>query len=204
MPKNSACLVISPPLVGKKEFIFKILADSLNNKEPILFVTTDSSPEKLKEEMSQEKFSFSPSFIEFIDCYSYNSGNIGVKDTNDIKRVSGPLAFNEISIAILDEERKFLKKDTDSEHLILFNSLSTLLMYSSAEAVSRFLQILIAKVKNLNGSIVFTLEEGMHDEKAIVALEHLMDVIIRLKAEKEKTFFTASGIEGFGKWTLLQ
>lgn len=203
IPKSSACVVISPPLVGKKELLFRFVADSLENKEPVLFIISDSSPEALKKELLQEKIFFKPELLRFVDCYSYHSGNSNVKDTNDIKRVSGPLAFNEISIAIHDIERKFLRQGSDSGHKVLFSSLSTLLMYSNAGAVSRFLQVLIAKIKNLNGSVIFTLEEGMHDEKTIVTIEHLMDVIISLKKEKGKVLFMARGIKGFDKWTAL-
>lgn len=203
LPVNSACVVVSPPLIGKKEFLFRLITNSFKNKEPILFVTIENSPEEIKREMLKERIFFKPDLLKFIDCYSYHSGNINARDTNDIKRVSGPLAFNEISIAIYDAERKFLKQDSKSEHKVLFSSLSTLLMYSKAEAVSRFLQVLIAKIKNLNGSIIFTLEEGMHNEKTIVIIEHLMDVIINLKKEKGKILFMARGIKGFDKWTTL-
>lgn len=203
IPKNSACVIISPPLAGKKEFLFRLISDNLKDKEPSLFITTDASPEEIKKEMLKEKIFFKPDLLNFIDCYSYHSGNVKVKDATDIKRISGPLAFNEISIAIFDTERSFLKKDSNLSHKIIFSSLSTLLMYSKAEAVSRFLQVLIAKIKNLNGSVIFTLEEGMHDEKTMIAIEHLMDVIINIKKEKEKILFIARGIDEFNDWTPL-
>ena len=126
------------------------------------------------------------------------AGNADAKDTENVKYVSGPLALNELSIAIGEFGREFLKKEF--EYVIIFDSLSTLLMYSNADAIARFLQILIAKIKNLNGSVVFTLEQGMHDEKAVVTIEHLMDSIIEVKKENSKVFSKENG----GSWTELK
>jgi peptidoglycan/xylan/chitin deacetylase (PgdA/CDA1 family) len=66
--------------------------------------------------------------------------------------------------------------------------------------VGRFLQILIAKIKNAGGSVLFTLEEGMHDPKDMVTIEHLMQAIIHVKKEKEKIVIKADGISGFEDW----
>ncbi|MEK6934592.1 MAG: hypothetical protein AABW46_01810, partial [Nanoarchaeota archaeon] len=69
---------------------------------------------------------------------------------------------------------------------IIFQSLSTMLLYSKPEAIERFVQIIIAKTKNAGGSIFFTIEEGMHDKKVIFGLKHLMDGVIEVKNKKTK------------------
>jgi hypothetical protein len=73
-------------------------------------------------------------------------------------------------------------------------------MYSNAEAIGRFLQILLAKIKNLEGDSIFTIEQGMHDDKAIVTIEHLMDSIIELKKENNKLLIKENG----GNWAELK
>jgi KaiC/GvpD/RAD55 family RecA-like ATPase len=135
--------------------------------------------------------------LYFVDCYSQQAGLNSQKSEN-IKYVSGPLALNELSIAVSDFQREFLKKEIP--HLIIFDSLSTLLMYSNAEAIGRFLQIFLAKIKNLQGDAIFTIEQGMHDDRAIVTIEHLMDSIIEVKKEGSKVLIKENG----GNWAELK
>ncbi len=203
IPQNSASIVISPPLSGKKEFIYRIIQDTLKSKEPIIFLLTDSSPEDIKKDLMKNRIFYAAAGnkLRFIDCYSQQAGNM-LEDTPDTKRVSGPLALNEISIALAQFEAELHK--INHIHKIIFDSLSTLLMYSNPKMIGRFLQILIAKIKNAEGSIIFTLEKGMHDKKDIVTIEHLMQAIIHIKKKNNKTLIKAEGIEGLEKWTNLQ
>ena len=181
MNSKKSILVLSKPLEGKREFIENYAKNAIKENKAILFVLTDKSPEQMKKEMLESRIFFKNFY--FVDCYSQqNSGT--QKDDDNIRYVSGPLALNEISIAISEFGREFMKKETDYE--ILFDSLSTLLIYSNAEAIARFLQVLISKVKQLNGDILFTLEEGMHDEKAIMTIEHFMDSVVDVKKEGKK------------------
>jgi hypothetical protein len=76
-------------------------------------------------------------------------------------------------------------------------------MYSNPQMVGRFLQVIIAKVKKAGGSVLLTLEEGMHDEKVIVTIEHLMDVIIHVKKEEDKVLVRADGVAGLERWSEL-
>jgi KaiC/GvpD/RAD55 family RecA-like ATPase len=195
MSSKKSMLVLSKPLEGKREFIENYARNAIKENKALLFVLTDKNPEQLKQELLKDKVFFKN--VYFVDCYSQQAG-LNIQKVENIKYVSGPLALNELSIAVSDFQRDFLKKE--QPHLIIFDSLSTLLMYSNAEAIGRFLQIVIAKIKNLQGDMLFTLEEGMHDEKAIVTIEHLMDSIIEVKKEGSKIFTKESG----GNWAELK
>jgi KaiC/GvpD/RAD55 family RecA-like ATPase len=195
MNSKKSTLVLSKPLEGKKEFIENYAKNAIKESKTLLFVLTDKNPEQIKQELLKDKIFFKN--IYFVDGYSQQAG-LNIQKSEDIKYVSGPLALNEISIAVSDFQREFLKKETP--HLIIFDSLSTLLMYSNAEAIGRFLQILIAKIKNLEGDAVFTIEQGMHDEKSVVAIEHLMDSIIEIKKDGNKILTKENG----GSWTELK
>jgi len=203
LPENSASIVIGLPLSGKNQFLYNYMLEALKNKEPVLFIETDKAPEDIKKELVKNKIFYGAyvKILRFVDCYSQQAGN-NVKDTNDTIRVSGPLALNEISIAISKIEAEFYK--LNPKHRIIFDSLSTLLMYSNPQMVGRFLQILIAKIKKAGGSILFTLEQGMHDKKDIITIEHLMSAIIHIKHEKDKILIKADGIKGFEDWSELK
>ncbi len=202
IPKNSASLLIGPPLAGEKHIIYRYVQESLAKKEPVLFVSTDRSPEAMKSEMTKDRIFLTKyetdGNLKYIDCYSHQTDEF-LKDTGATRRVSGPLALNEISIAMSDIERKFIR--INPQHLVIFDSLSTMLMYANPQMVGRFLQTIIAKIKKAGGSILLTMKEGMHDEKVVVTIEHLMDVVVHVKKDKGKTMMRADGLPGFDRWS---
>ncbi len=199
IPKNSASIVISLPLGGKKKFIYQQIKEKLENKEPVILLLTDSSPEDIKKDLMKNRIFYGANkgLLKFVDCYSQQAGN-NVQDSEEIRRISGPLALNEISIALAQMEAEIYK--ASKNHMIIFDSLSTLLMYSNPQMVGRFLQILIAKIKNAGGSVLFTLEEGMHDKKDMITIEHLMQAIIHLRKKDSKLKIKAEGIAGLENW----
>ncbi len=202
LPPNSASILVGPPLSGKKELLFSHMIESLKAKEPVIFILTDTSPEEIKKELVKAKIFYGPyvQILKFIDCYSQQAG-IQVQDTADTLRTSGPVALNELSIAIARIEAEFFK--INPKHKIIFDSLSTLLMYSNPQMVGRFLQVTIAKIRQAGGSILFTLEQGMHKKQDIITIEHLMNAIIHIKHEKGKILIKAAGIPGLEAWTEL-
>ena len=205
IPQNSAIVIISPPLEGKEELVYDYIRDKLKEKEPILIISTDKSAETVKAELLKRKIFFGDAetrgLLVFVDCYSMQVGE-AVKNTPGIKRVPGPLALNEISVALSDIEKEFIRKNP--KHIVIFDSLSTLLMYSNTQAIGRFAQVMIAKIKKAGGSAFFTLEEGMHAPDVLVAMEHLMDDIIFVKREAGKLLVKAKGMAGFEDWSKFE
>ena len=202
LPPNSASIIISPPLSGKKEFIYQLLQESLKNKEPVIFLSKDNSIIDNKKDLMKNKIFYGAAgnTLRFIDCYSQQTG-IPAQETPDTKIVSGPIALNEISIALSQLETEF--HTIKPTHKIIFDSLSTTLMYSNPQMVGRFLQILIAKIRQAGGTILFTLEEGMNEPKDTITIEHLMQAILHIRKEKGKILLKAFGIEGFEDWKEL-
>ncbi|MCK4589858.1 MAG: hypothetical protein KAT77_05410 [Nanoarchaeota archaeon] len=193
---NSANLLISPPLAGKLIFLDQQISNFLKNKQPLLYITTDKSPEDIKKRWLKNKFFYGSyeqlNFLKFVDAFSYQTGNL-TDSTNSIKRVSGPVALNEISVALAETQRDLYK--INPNHLVIFDSLSTLLMYTNPATVGRFTQVITAKIKQAGGTIIYTLEQGMHDQKTIITIEHLMDQIIQIKQEKNKHFIKTQNID---------
>ena len=202
---GKAFILVGPPVSGESEFLYQYLQHNLNSSEPVIYVMTDTSPEEMKKDMIQKKI-FVAKFetdkvLQYIDCYSKNAGD-SLPEQPNIKRTSGPLALNELSIALSSIQSEIYSKNP--KHRIIFQSLSTLLMYSNANAVARFIQVLISKIKKAGGGVLFTIEEGMHDSQTITTLEHLMDGIIEIKKEGAQTKVKARGIDGYEDWTELK
>jgi KaiC/GvpD/RAD55 family RecA-like ATPase len=202
IPDGSANIVISPPLEGKKILIYKYVEYLLKKNEPVLYITTDASPEDIKKDLVKHKIFFGDAepkgLLVFIDCYSRHVGE-AAKNTQSIRRLPGPLALNEISVALAELEKELLKKSP--KHTILFNSISTMLMFSNPQAIGRFIQVIIAKIKKAGGTVIFTLEEDMHSSDVLATMEHLMDAVIFVKEEKGKLMMKARGLEGLEDWS---
>src|SRR3972149_4555375 len=176
---NSAVAIIGLPLGGKEQLVLGFVQLKLKAKEPILMLSTDKSPEDIKKEFLKSKVFIGSSetdgMLAFIDCYSAQVGE-SAKSTPSIKSVPGPLALNEISIALSEIEKEFLKKN--QRHNIIFNSVSTLLMYSNPQAIGRFLQVIIAKAKKSRESMLVGQEEGIHPKILLLSVNLLVDEII--------------------------
>ncbi|MEK6826326.1 MAG: ATPase domain-containing protein [Nanoarchaeota archaeon] len=185
IPRRSAILILGPPMAHKKDLLYKLILYGFKKKEAVLFVTTDSFPNDIEAELGRNNVSYKQyekqGNLKFIDCYSAQAQDV-LSITSSVVKVPGPLALNEISVAMSEIESGFYKKN--KVHKIIFQSLSTLLMYSRPEAIERFVQVIVARTKNAGGSIFFTIEEGMHDERILISLEHLMDGIIAVKGKK--------------------
>ena len=202
--KIFACLVTSPPLQGKRIFLHELVFYYLKQDKPIIFITTDHTPEDIKKEWLEKKFFYGPyekqGNVKFIDCYSMNTGK-QVKESPQVVYVPGPLALNELSVALAETEAELFKKS--SEHLVVFDSLSTMLLYSKPTTIARFTQVIAGKIRQANGRVCFVVEEGMHDKQVMVTIEHLMDAIIRVKRENKKILYRADGIPELGEWKAL-
>ena len=187
IPKRSAILILGPPGSDKNNILYKVVSEALENKKVVLFITTDYFPKHIEDLMKKnntviEKYK-KEGYLKFIDCYSAQVNDVLVNN-NIVKMISGPLALNDISVALAEFENYFYKKNM--EQYVIFQSLSTLLIYSTPEAIERFIHVIIARTKNTNSSIFFTLEQGMHDNKVIAGIEHLMDGIIIVDSNKTK------------------
>jgi len=66
---------------------------------------------------------------------------------------------------------------------LVFDSLSTLIVYSDAKAVFRFLQVLSGMCKRSNVTSMFSMTRGMHEEIEVQTIKHLMDGVIEMKEE---------------------
>ena len=187
IPEKSAILIIGPPLSNKKDILYKLITSSLGRSEPVLFITTDYFPSDIEKDLAKNKILFKnyekKGYLKFLDCYS-SQAKSSLSDTTIIKYIPGPLALSDISVALSEIESSYHKLSKHQN--IIFQSLSTMLLYSKPEAIERFVQIIIAKTKNAGGSIFFTIEEGMHDKKVIFGLKHLMDGVIEVKNKKTK------------------
>ena len=96
--------------------------------------------------------------------------NTDVSDDTNIKRVSSPIDLTGISVGISRFLEEYIKSGKDSV-VIVFDSLSNLLMYSNLQAVFRFLHVLTTRIRVCGAKAFYIVEEGMHDDRTVITLK---------------------------------
>ena len=200
MPENANILVVGPPGEEKAALAMQFIGSGLRLKQPGIYVTTDISPTDVEDRAGKygwTLFSHTGKDLYFVDCYSWTLGSkINGKKRDDVL-VPGPSALNDMSIGIAQAMQTAFKRPENNR--AAFQSVSTLLLYNNPEIVFRFVQITGARLKGAGASSMFLLESGMHDEKSVTTLKHLMDAVIELKNEGGRLMLTAPQ-NGINDW----
>ena len=172
-------IVYGPPGPEKSVLAQQFLYGGLSGGEPGIYVTTDHSPQELRDVMKSRGWGVEEAekkrLLKFVDCYSWT---VHEKDRSlSVTTIPTPSALSDISISI----SSLLKPNSR----VILDSLSTLLLYNESKPVFRFLQVLGSKVKSSSSTIMVLLEEGMHDEEVKVSIEHLTDGTIHMKTSPD-------------------
>ena len=139
LPAGTSVMVIGPPMSGKDGILNSIVAEGLASGEAVILITTAETGEKVADRFQGAKN------LGIIDCMSRPLG-LNVADTPRIKRVSGPMDLTGMGV----RSSQFLEEFKGSNVRLCISSLSTLLMYSSLQAVFRFMHVLTrARVPNM-------------------------------------------------------
>ena len=167
------------PLVGKVSLIKKILRDEIGRGLGVIYVTTKETGEEILKQ-------FENADVRVIDCVSKLAIS-DVTDTEKIKRVASPLDLTGISVGVNKFLEEYFKQGKTA--IVVFDSLSNLLMYSNLQTVFRFLHVLTTRIRAAKAKALYIVEEGMHDEKTVATLKQIFNGVIEMKEEDNKRFF---------------
>ncbi|MFB6088603.1 MAG: ATPase domain-containing protein [Candidatus Aenigmatarchaeota archaeon] len=112
--------------------------------------------------------------INIIDCIS---NSVGVnKEVDNTIYIDTPSNLNKLNISI----KKQLKELKDKEKtFLMFDSLTTLLLYNSTGSVLKFINYLTTRMKSSGvGGVFITVEEGL-DKKFVNQVIQFCDDVIR-------------------------
>ena len=185
IPTKSNVLIYANPFIGKDILLKRFAAAGLQNGDGVIFVLTDKSFSEMREEMIKIEPRFSEfeekGMVRYIDIYS---PTVELKEKSKWAIfVDSPVNRERIAYSILQAHKEM----ENDRHRVIFDSLSTLIVYSDAKAVFRFLQVLSGTCKRMNTTSIFSMTRGMHEEIEVQTIKHLMDGVIELR-EKEARF----------------
>lgn len=177
-------MTIGPPLMGKSVFARNILEEKIKEGYSGIYITTRELPDDVLE-WFKDDINF-----KILDCVTKTMSE-DLPDTEDIKRVS-VMDLTGITSSL----NNFLEdvwRGGNKQVVVVFDSLSTLLMYSNLQTVFRFLHILVARIKSADAIALYIIEQGMHDDATTATLKQLFSGAIELKEERERRFLRYIG-----------
>lgn len=194
VPEGNFALVYGPPYIGKELLARHFYLTGRRQNTPSIFLTTNQSAADLRTELTAIDPEYSAWEANggawFIDTYSRA---IGAEDDHPYTRyVDGPLALNDISLALNDIERNLIKDH--ASHRLIVDSVSTLVAYINAQTAFRFLQVLIGKTRRAGGTGLVLMDEGMHAESEVQMFKHLMNGVVQFRSHAGKTQLHVLGV----------
>jgi KaiC/GvpD/RAD55 family RecA-like ATPase len=194
VPFGTNVLCIGPAFIGKETLIDRFLLEGLQKGIPALVVTTDISPQEIREEMNYiapgvEQFE-KMGLLKYIDVYSKSMG-IQEEDPYTVY-VDHPTDYAGITRSVEILTKQF--KEKAETYRMAVRSISTLVTYSDPTSTYKFLQATTGRVKRAKVVCMYTMDRGMHSETEIQTLAHLMDGSVEFKTDGVKTFLSVQGL----------
>ncbi|MHA2158339.1 MAG: RAD55 family ATPase [Candidatus Thorarchaeota archaeon] len=171
-------MLVGPLGSGKTTYAEAFLAEGIALGFPAVFVTTDVSPRVIRNDMSRhgwtiEEQEASGQFV-FIDGYSERMGAPKVSSARSLAKVDD---ISELGIVLSEVLEELVVAR------VVIDSLSTLILHSSAATMPRSVQRLSGRTTQSSHSIMYVLEEGVHDEKTYATFSYLADAVLRFRID---------------------
>lgn len=163
LPMPSAILIEGDAGSGKTVFAYSLV--NVKDKVKKIVVLTNNTPEEVTAEMESLKIKLDSVFI---DCYSWLSGRKAAVD----------------SLANLNKITFLIEDELEEGAIVVFDSLTPLVLYNHEEEIKRFMQQLIAIAKTKSCLVLFILDSGTYHTNAENTFRSLCDGVISLSLEK--------------------
>ena len=179
-------LVAGPPLSGKRELAMNVLKQGSDREEGSIVVTTRDNAERVLDDF--EALVGSPENVDvgIVDCVTKHQGR-SVSDTDLVKYASSPVDMTGIGIKFSEFIEEFTAYRDIEHNRVMFDSISTLLLYSDLRTVFRFMHVFTSRVEKADAVGIHVIESTAHDEEAMNTLKQLFDGIVRTDEDRNVT-----------------
>ena len=183
-PKTNL-LLYGEPMCGKKLMAMQYIYQGLLEDTPGIFVLTDFGYAEWRAKMAHMGWNLAPyeqsGMLQVIDCYSRQL-EPSLTDAGVISYADSPAALSSISMHIARVQDELVK--SFPQHRLAFHSLSSILKETDSATFFRFMQFVVGKFRREGATALYLMEKGMHDEKDVKMVEHLMDGVVEFDAGK--------------------
>ena len=171
-------MLVGPLGSGKTTYAEAFLAEGITLGFPAVFVTTDVSPRVIRNDMSRhgwiiDEQEASGQFV-FIDGYSERMGAPKMGPARSLAKVDD---ISELGIVLSEVLEQLVVAR------VVIDSLSTLILHSTPANMPRAVQRLSGRIKQNSHSIMYILEEGVHEETTYATYSYLADAVLRFRID---------------------
>ncbi|MEE9268400.1 MAG: ATPase domain-containing protein [Thermoplasmata archaeon] len=194
IPFGSNVSVYGPPFIGKEVLVNAFIAEGLKKGVPAIWVTTDKTPDDIRDEMQSVVPGYEEyenlGLVHYIDAYSKGMG--AATDDAFATYIDDPTDQAAILEAVDQVAAEVMKEH--KSYRLAFRTISTLMAYLDPASTFRFLQPFAGRRKRDKAVSLYVIEKGMHGEQDIQMLGSLMDGMVDFKVEQLKTYLSVKGI----------
>jgi len=186
--RGAIILVLGPPMGGKRSICRNFIATGLRLGEGCIVSCTNTTAEQEHEEFKRILGSDADRFLNegrlaYIDLFSAAIG-LPLEERQHIKRIPSASDLTSYNVALRELLSSMRRKELKVR--LLFDSVSTLLLYNPFQMVSRFLHILFGKLRAMNVTSLFLLDEEAHEKSVVATVMGMCNGVLRVKSEDGK------------------
>jgi len=171
----SNIILIGPPGSGKTIFSENIVCEALIKGSKCLYITFDRPPNEVRRSLlalgvDTAELEMAKRFVLF-DGYTWISGR-----PTETYNVSNLTNLSELIFRISDAAAVLGEAMT-----LVMDSISTLLTYNNEGSILKFLQVIMARVKEWQGMGLYVAQYGVHSEGFYNSLRFMVDGVLEMK-----------------------
>jgi len=168
-PNPGNIIMVGPSGMEKTAFAYHFIASAPANENSYI-VCGNSSPEDIIKKAANLGINLNGENVYFIDCYSATLGK-AVEAKGRVMAVQGPGALNDISLML----NEVIKSSAGKRMRVVFDTLSTFVLYNPKDSIRKFLSVIEGRLKSSGATVIYLVDEGVHDRQLISILEQGMD-----------------------------
>jgi KaiC/GvpD/RAD55 family RecA-like ATPase len=191
-------LVSGPTMAGTRDLAFRLVTDGNDRNEGMVIITTNKGGEKVLSECEGFCGDFELSQFGIVDCVSKQHGRDRFSER--IETVSSPGDLTGVGIKFSGLYETIHRTGSERVRVGLY-SLSTLLMYSDFQTVSRFVHTVSGRIAATGGLGVFLIDPSTQDERVVSTMTQLCDGRIDVREHDGNREFRVRGLSDHSrKW----
>ena len=201
---SESMLLLGPSGIGKTIFSKQFLFNGLTMGKPCIYVGTDESPDEIRKSFKSFGWDIDSTakknILRIIDCYSWKLG----------RKSSNPYAVtNPADLAILSMIIEKASQGLRETQFVLdsITGLTSICDHNSTTFM-KFLQIITARIKVMDGCAIFIAAPEAHDQRFLSFLRLTFGGILEMKEDETGKeikrllrIFSLSGVKHKTQWT---
>ncbi len=173
-------MCLGPPFHGKDVFMRQLVLANLQRGVPAVIVLADRSSDETKAILRAMDPAFdaydAKGMVRWVDAFPAPAGR--AKQDARARRVEGPHEIGAIAAAVHE-----LQDGLPDPHLLILDSVSTLLQYHGVRPTYRFLQSLMGGARAAGATVGLILDQGVMPPPGETLFEPLVDGVLQFVTE---------------------